>query len=161
MGVEVNRAEAGAEGQGVQASKPVVVGWVSYGGRRLLMARAILFTSSGPAPAPGRGLQAERGRPQSCARPLRGWAEPQPWLRFLFQNLGTVVRFLRLVSLASVLRPSDLSTGDRPCGGTGPGKWEAFILLKQVFFQEAFCCLCHSRMWVGLFFALLHQAVCS
>lgn len=114
MGVEVNRAEAGAEGQGVQASKPMVVEWVSYGGRRLLMAGAILFTSSGPAPAPGRGLQAERGRPQSCACPLRGWAEPGPWLCGLFQNLGTVVRFLRLVSLASVLRPSDLSTGDAP-----------------------------------------------
>lgn len=71
------------------------------------------------------------------------------------------MRFLRLVHLASVLRPSDLSTRDRSCGGAGPGKWEAFILLKQVFFQEAFCCLCHGRMWVGLFFALLHQAVCS
>lgn len=67
------------------------------------------------------------------------------------------MRFLRLVHLALFLRPSDLSTRDRSCGGAGPGKWEAFILLKQVFFREAFCCLCHGRMWVGLFFALLHR----
>ena len=82
--MEVNRAEEGAEGRDVQASKPVVVAGVSYGGRRLLTAGAILFTSSGPTPAPVRGLQAERGRPQSCAHPLRGWAEPGPRLRFLF-----------------------------------------------------------------------------
>lgn len=30
-------------------------------------------------------------------------------------------------------------------------KWEAFILLKQVLFQDAFCCLCHGRTWVDLF----------
>lgn len=30
-------------------------------------------------------------------------------------------------------------------------KWEAFILLKRVIFQDAFCCLCHARMWVDLF----------
>lgn len=32
-----------------------------------------------------------------------------------------------------------------------PRKWEAFILLKQVLFQDAFCSLCHGRMWVDLF----------
>lgn len=32
-----------------------------------------------------------------------------------------------------------------------PRKREAFILLERVIFQDAFCCLCHARMWVDLF----------
>ena len=70
--MEVDRAEVGAEGQGVQPSTLLVMEWVSYGRRRLLTAGAIPFTSSGPALAPIWGLQAERGRPQSRTHPLTG-----------------------------------------------------------------------------------------
>lgn len=31
------------------------------------------------------------------------------------------------------------------------------MLLQGVLFRAVFCCLCHARMWVDVFFAALQQ----
>lgn len=148
--MEVNRAEVGAEGQDVQASKPWWWRGCPCGGRRLLAGRCnpVYILQGGSCG----GLQGGKREARGCARPLRGWAEPGlGWISSSRTSEQSCV-FLRLVHLALFLRPSDLSTGDRSCGGAGPGKWEAFILLKQSVLSRGFLLpVSWRRMWVGLF----------
>lgn len=68
--MEVDRAEMGAEGQGVQPSRPQME-WVSYGRRRLLTAGAIRLHPQGPHRLPYGGCRQKGGGLRAAPSPYR------------------------------------------------------------------------------------------